>query len=219
VIVQLSPRTAMNTLKPSTEVFFFFLLTLVWFYAPSALKAQVFTEEKERSSITGVFRVWETQKVFFEESKRLRAEVRLPAGQWTLRFVTDTKSTHKNPVIGKAFWLDQVRKDGIHQLLRIVVFEANRNTWSDSCERGLDQKMLVGMFSDCYSMRLEGFMNNPKSSIQSEVRKRWVDGNLVWPSMAVITIDQALKWAVLRIWLKDAENRPVPVRAMRIAWS
>jgi len=34
-----------------------------------------------------------------------------------------------------------------------------------------------------------------------------------------IVIDQALKWAALHIWLRDAENRPVPVRAMRIAWS
>ena len=148
----------------------------------SDLKAQVITEHKEGDTLSGVFRVWEVQKTLFSETKRLRVELPLPEGEWTLRYYGETSSTHRSPIQGKTFWLDQVKNKELNQLISFSVYENNNANWSDSCQPGIAQKMYVGLYSDCFSLSLISFMSNYSSKTQSEVRARWDKAGLVWPA-------------------------------------
>ena len=154
-------------------------LFFVIFFA-SELKAQIITEQKEGETLSGVFRVWEVQKVLLSDTKRLRVELPLPEGEWTLRYNGQHSSTHASSVVGRTIWLDQVRNREIFQSIVINVFERNNANWSDSCEKGLAQKMLVGINSDCFVLRLIPYMSDLKSKSQLEVRERWARAGLTW---------------------------------------
>jgi hypothetical protein len=153
----------------------------------SDLKAQVITEHKEGDTLSGVFRVWEVQKVLFSETKRLRVELPLPEGEWTLRQINPAQSTHREPVSGSSFWIDQVKENNIHQVILIHVYERNSRNWNDACTKGIAQKMLVGLESDCFDLRLAQFMRDLKDKAQSGVREKWVKSGLSWPSHKLST--------------------------------
>jgi hypothetical protein len=161
-------------------------LTFVSSFA-SDLKAQIITEQKEGETLSGVFRIWEVQKVLPSETKRLRLELPLPEGEWTLRYNGQHSSTHASSVVGRTIWLDQVRNREIFQSIVINVFERNNANWSDSCEKGLAQKMLVGTNSDCFVLRLIPYMSDLKNKNQLEVRERWARAGLTWPRQALGT--------------------------------
>ena len=88
----------------------------------SELKAQIITEQKEGETLSGVFRIWEVQKVLLSDTKRLRLELPLPEGEWTLRYNGQHSSTHASSVVGRTIWLDQVRNREIFQSIVINVF-------------------------------------------------------------------------------------------------
>ena len=161
-------------------------LFLVFCFA-SDLKAQIITEHKEGEALSGVFRVWEVQKVLFNESKRLRIELPLPEGSWTLRQINSSKSTHREPVSGISFWIDQVNGKSIHQAILVNVYEGNSRNWNDGCTKGIAQKMLVGLESDCFDLRLTQFMRDLENKAQSGVREKWVKSGLSWPSHKLST--------------------------------
>jgi hypothetical protein len=151
------------------------------------LSAQIIVEQKEGETVSGVFRVWELQRVLLSETKRLRVELPLPDGEWTLRYTGQLNSTHTNSVSGRSFWLDQVKNREVIQQIIINLYERNYANWTDSCEKGLAQKMLVGLYSDCYVLRLISSMSDLKNKHQTEVRDRWVKAGLTWPRQALST--------------------------------
>ena len=151
------------------------------------LSAQIIVEQNEGETVSGVFRVWELQRVLLSETKRLRVELPLPEGEWTLRYTGQLNSTHTNSVSGRSFWLDQVKNREVIQQIIINLYERNYANWTDSCEKGLAQKMLVGLYSDCYVLRLISSMSDLKNKHQTEVRARWVKAGLTWPRQTLST--------------------------------
>jgi len=157
------------------------------FLSSNLIYAEVFVEHKEGAIVSGVFRIWENDRGIFRSARKLRAEIPLPGGAWTVRYITEIQSNHQSPVKGMVVWLDSERDKQIIEHLSITVFERNQTNWNDTCERGLDQKMFVGMFSDCYQTTIENFMRNPSNKNQTEVRRRWIASGLTWDQNAIRT--------------------------------
>jgi len=130
------------------------------FLSSDLIYAEVFVEHKEGAIVSGVFRIWENDRGIFQSARKLRAEVPLPGGAWTVRYITEFQSNHQSPVKGVVVWLDSERDKQIIEHLSISIYERNQSNWNDTCERGLDQKMFVSMFSDYYQTRTNSTKSN-----------------------------------------------------------
>ena len=116
--------------------------------------------------------------------------VPLPPGNWKVRVLDNTKSTHAIPINGIFIGLDNVVDDRVENVIRISVFPNNKKDWNPgrnqcigeffSRERG---KSISGY---CHSIRPVRLMGNFVDRIwQEKIRNAWIKNSINWPDFAV----------------------------------
>lgn len=115
----------------------------------------------------------------------LDLKVPIPPGDWLVRHIEKTASTHTTPIQGVALVLDQVVDTRVVANLWFRAFPTNNANWSVShdCSSPLlraDQRF--PFFDYCHSFGPGPHLTNRSSDIQAAVRRKRISDGVSWSS-------------------------------------
>ncbi len=118
----------------------------------------------------------------------LDLKVPIPPGDWLVRHIDKTASTHTTPIQGVALVLDQVVDMRVVANLWFRVHPTNNANWSVShdCSSPLlraDQRF--SFFDYCHSLGPSPHLTNRSSDIQATVRRKRLSDGVSWSSEVV----------------------------------
>lgn len=128
---------------------------------------------------------FKSKKIFGE----LSLQIPLPPGNWTVRLIESTKSTHQQPAEGFRIFLDQVENKKVQTSLLFYVYPNDNKNWStgeDFCFGSLlSRERGSAVNGYCHSLKNITFMTNAKSDWQGKVRTLWRESGITYSSKAL----------------------------------
>ncbi len=148
---------------------FNFLLATSWIYLSTTAMAQVMPMVVLNSQVQDVVE-FKAKRFLGEISLRLP----LPAGNWTVRYLEKSKSTHQTPAEGILLFLDKIANNKVQESLLFYVYPQENKNWSTGegvCFGAFLSRERGGSVNGyCHSLKNITFMTNAKSDWQGKVR-------------------------------------------------
>ena len=165
-------RRVQLRLRPAPLLTAFLWLASFWIgiglaYAVPTIK------QKNGEMVHSILRVEHGETLF---SKPRTSEIPLPAGDWRIRVIDDTYSTHQNKVKGLRIWLESVVNMRIEQFAVFDIYEAEAMNWNEGnrCQFLISSPRGSAISGGCYGLSRTEFMSDPKSDIQKKIRAEWL---------------------------------------------